>query len=94
MRLTECPSCGIPTAIMPGEDREPDDAMCERCWRAKQRGCSRCLDSPAVFLVSQSDGSGPEMAVCYQCAREAIKPKYPNLKIERLNSEKENRKVT
>lgn len=46
--------------------------------------CSRCQEHPATYTVSQSDGSGPDMRVCYQCVKEAIKPKYCNLRIERL----------
>lgn len=57
--------------------------------------CSRCNDAPALYIVSQSDGTGPDMRVCYQCVKEAIKTKYPHLKIERINeSESENRKIT
>lgn len=52
--------------------------------------CSRCQDSPALYIVSHADGSGPDMRVCYACVKEAIKPKYCNLKIERIGSEKEN----
>lgn len=53
--------------------------------------CSRCLDAPALYIVRHADGSGPDMRVCYKCVREAIKPKYPHLRIERIKeSEKEN----
>lgn len=58
----------------------------------KSSHCSRCLASPATYIVRHADGSGPEMRVCYQCVKEAIKPKYCNLKIERITDEQRNTK--